>query len=307
VRIAVTGASGFVGGRIARALAARGHRVESYGRTDQATLRRPLPNYHRWDLCVALEMPPEVDAVVHCAALVGDWGKEREYAEVNVDGTRRVLAAFPLARRVVLVSTSSVYSSGMAHVCMKETDPVGDCRTAYGRTKAAAERVLAQARPDAVVLRPHIVYGPGDATLLPRIVQTIRRGRLLVPGSGENLVSVTHVDNLVHAVERALALEASGPFNVSDAVPMPVSCLLAEILARTGVRAELAFVSRDVAWWSAVALETVWLSKRAPRGPVLTRYVVEQLADEHTLDISRARAELAYAPLWSVRDGALAD
>lgn len=301
------GASGFVGSRIARALAARGDEVESYGRRAEDALRRPLPNYHRWDLRVALERPPEVDAVVHCAALVGDWGEEREYAEVNVGGTRRMLAAFPSARRVVLISTSSVYSSGVAHVGVKETDPVGDCRTAYGRTKAEAERVIARARPDAVILRPHIVYGPGDETLLPRLVETIRWGRLLVPGSGENLVSVTHVDNLVHAVERALEVQVSGPFNVSDAAPASVSHLLAVMLARVGIRAELTFVSRTVAWWSAAALETVWPVRRAPRGPVLTRYVVEQLADEHTLDISRAGAELGYVPRWSVLDGAMVD
>jgi nucleoside-diphosphate-sugar epimerase len=307
MRIAVTGASGFVGGRLARALAARGHAVIAYGRRTEAALRRPLSDYRRWDLRGALDAPPEVDAVVHCAALVGDWGEQREYAEVNVGGTRRVLAAFPAARRVVLLSTSSVYSSGAPHVCVTESDPVGECRTAYGRTKAESERVIVQARPDAVILRPHIVYGPGDATLVPRLLQTIRCGRLLVPGSGENLVSVTHVDNLVHAVERALALGVSGPFNVSDAAPAPMSYLLAALLVRMGNPARLTFVPRAAAWWAAAALETAWPSRRAPRGPVLTRYLVEQLADEHTLDISRAQAELGFAPRWSVLDGALTD
>jgi nucleoside-diphosphate-sugar epimerase len=307
MRIAVTGASGFVGGRLARALAARGHAVIAYGRREEGALRHPLSNYRTWDLRGALDAPPEVDAVVHCAALVGDWGKEQEYADVNVGGTRQVLAAFPAARRVVSVSTSSVYSSGTPHVGVTESHPVGGCRTAYGRTKAESERVTIQARPDAVILRPHIVYGPGDETLVPRLLQTIRRGRLLVPGSGKNRVSVTHVDNLVHAVERAIASGVSGPFNVSDAAPVPMSDLLAILLTRMDNPARPIFVPRAAAWWAAVALETVWPSRRPPRGPVLTRYVVEQLADEHTLDISRAQAELGYAPRWSVLDGALTD
>ena len=299
MRIAVTGASGFVGGRIARTLAERSHEVLSFGRRPASALTAPLPNYSVWNPASIID----VDAVIHCAALVGDWGPERDYVRTNVDGTRDVLHAFASAKRVVVVSTASVYSSHGRNV--REDDPTGDCLTAYGRTKAAAESLVLRERPDAVLLRPHIVYGPGDTTLLPRVIEAKRFDQLPVPGDGTNFVSVTHVDNLVSAVERSLESRERGAFNIADAEPVTIAEALRTIFARLNVPVSLRFIPRSVAWRTATALETMWLSRRAPRGPVLTRYVVTQLADELTLDISRARSILGYSPRWTYRDGPL--
>ena len=226
MRIAVTGASGFVGGRIARALAAAGHAVTSYGRRPTRMLSTPLPDYQVWDVSEHDAPRIAVDAVVHCAALVGDWGGEREYNCVNVAGTAAVLEAFAAARRFVHVSTTSVYSDGQPKVQLREDTRTGDCLTWYGRTKAAAESLVMQRRADAVILRPHMVYGPGDTTLLPRVVAAARFGQLAIPGNGANLVSPTHVDNLVDAVTCALATAARGAFNVADESPAPIGELL---------------------------------------------------------------------------------
>ena len=307
MRVAVTGASGFVGGRIARALSARGHEVLAFGRRPAAALPHPLPGYTAWDLLAGPVARTRVDAVVHCAALVGDWGPERDYRATNVAGTRTVLERFARAPRFVFVSTSSVYSDAVPKRRVSEDAAIGDCRhSAYARTKAEAELMVRAARPGAVVLRPHIVYGPGDATLLPRVLAARRCGTLVLPGDGRNLLSTTHVDNL--ALAAALAVEspgAAGTFNVADADAATVDELLRALLARAGAPTRLLYVPRAVAWRVAAGLERLWPARRAPRGPLLTRYLVSQLADEHTLDTARARRVLGYAPRWSYHDGPL--
>jgi nucleoside-diphosphate-sugar epimerase len=307
MKVAVTGASGFVGGCIAQALAAKGHCVTSYGRRPLRAVRATVPDYHTWDIARGPIVAPHVDAVIHCAAKVGDWGTGRAYHAVNVRGTHAVLESFVSADRFIHVSTTSVYSDGVPVVDVDEDAPVGDCaHSAYGRSKAEAERVLLTAGRPVIVLRPHVVYGPGDTTLLPRLLAAERFGRLPVPGTGRNRLSVTHVENLALAVERALlAPVLRGVFNVSDADVPTVDALLTTVLARIGFRARLHYVPRRMAWRIATACEWLWRMGRVQQPPPLTRYVVAQLADEHTVDISRAREQLGYVPRWSYRDGPL--
>lgn len=307
MRVAVTGASGFVGGRLALALAAAGHEIHAYGRRPAGTHSRELPDYSSWDLLAGPIAAPRVDAVVHCAALVGDWGPEARYRAVNVEGTRAVLDSFSSDTRVVFVSSSSVYSDDVPKSQIGEDAHIGACRhSAYSRTKAAAEALVRSRRRDVIILRPHIVYGPGDTTLLPRVLEARRFGMLPVPGDGRNRLSVTHVENLAHAVDLALRNQsASGVFNIADAEATSLDELLRVFLARRGVPTRITYIPRAAAWRIAAALEGVWPAGSAPRGPLLTRYVVAQLADEHTLDITRARRVLGYVPRWSFRDGPL--
>jgi nucleoside-diphosphate-sugar epimerase len=228
---------------------------------------------------------------------------------VNVDGTRFVLESFADASRFVHVSTTSVYSDDVVKHHVAEDASTGNCAySPYGRTKAESEHVVRESRPEAVILRPHIVYGAGDTTLLPRLLAARWFGCLAVPGDGRNRVSVTHVDNLVHAVMRALeATDARGTFNIADGEEATVRELLQTIMTRLGIPTRLVFVPGALAWHAAGILERVWPRGTGTSGPPLTRFAVGQLAAEHTLDISRARRELKYEPRWTYRDGPLAD
>ena len=293
MRLAVTGATGFVGGAVCRAAAAAGWTVVALGRREHADLR--------WDITGGpLPDPPAVDAVVHCAGSVSDTATRRAQWAANVEGTRNVLASFPRAR-FVHVSTASVYDPRRPTVLATEDQaPVARYPDAYGASKAAAERLVRALRPDAVVLRPHAVYGPGDTTLLPRVLGAVRGGRLLAVGDGTQRVSLTSVTNLTRACLLAAAGDAAGTFNVADAEPVLLADALAAVLAERAVPARVRFVPLAVAWTLACVAEAV---QRPPR---LTRYAVTHLARERTLDITAARTVLNYRPAPTSFGGAAA-
>ncbi|MFC5184823.1 NAD-dependent epimerase/dehydratase family protein [Actinomadura harenae] len=294
MRIAVTGASGFVGGAVARALAAADHDVLTFGRR---------PGHRFWDITHGpLGTPPPVDAVIHCAGGVTDWGPASDLFAVNLLGTRNVLATWPGAR-FVHVSTASVYDARVPHVMTPESaGPAVRHLNAYSASKAAAER-LVLSRPDAVVLRPHAVYGPGDTTLLPRVLSAVRGPVLPAVGTGRQRISLTSIGNLVHACRQALT-GPPGVYNVTDAEPVLLDTALRALLAERGVRARPLYLPHRPAKALAALAEGTYLLARSPRPPHLTRYAISHLAQHRTYDITAARAALAYLPAATSFKGA---
>ncbi|HOW01251.1 MAG TPA: NAD(P)-dependent oxidoreductase [Rhodoglobus sp.] len=291
MRVGVTGASGFVGGAVATALAERGHEVTGFGRRPDGW-GHPLGGYEQWDIAAGPRVD-SFDAVVHSAALADDWAPRGDAMRTNEVGTRNVVASFPGAR-IVHLSTSSVYDAFTPSVRVSESAaPVEHFLSTYSESKTAAEAELAGA--DAVILRPHAVYGPGDTTLLPRILQGIRGGRLVLPEGAEVSHTLTHIDNLVDAVELGLTGPA-GVYNVGDDTDVLLSAVLREFLARRG-RSDVALVSIPyrAAFTAAAAVERLHLVTRAGR-PRITRYAVSQLGLERTLDLTAAREKLGYRP-----------
>ncbi|MER6824723.1 NAD(P)-dependent oxidoreductase [Streptosporangium sp. NPDC000563] len=295
-RVAVTGASGFVGGAVCRAAVARGWTVRAFGRRPAVdTGHLGGAPYTSWDLRTPRPATPpiEVDVVIHCAGSVTDWGSPRDIWAANVDGTRNAAAAFPGARFVHL-STASVYDPFRPTVmAVEDTAPVGRYANAYGASKAAAERCLERA----VILRPHAIYGRGDTTLLPRVLRAVSGRRLLAVGDGRQRISLTSVDNLV----QACLLAAEGPvdhgvFNVTDAEPVVLDDALRAILAERGIDAEPHYLPLTLVDPLAAVAETVSRLLRRPRPPRLTRYAAGHLAVERTLDITAARTRLGYHP-----------
>ncbi|GGU68530.1 NAD-dependent epimerase/dehydratase family protein [Streptomyces lavendofoliae] len=293
MRIAVTGARGFVGGAVCRAAAGRGWTVHALTRAD-------------WDLTTgAWADAPRVDAVVHAAAAVGDWGAPGPVWHANLTGTRNVAASFPGAR-LVHISSASVYDPFRPTVLADESEaPVRRYLTPYAASKAAAELALS-GRPDTVVLRPHAVYGPGDRTLLPRVLGAVRGGSLWLPGDGTAPQSLTHIDNLTTAALLACDRAAPpGTYNVADAEPVPIGEALCALLAARGVRVRLRTLPARAARGAAVAAETVWRLTRRPRPPRLTRYAISHLSVERTLALGAARRDLGLDPAPTSFDGAL--
>jgi 2-alkyl-3-oxoalkanoate reductase len=283
MRVAVSGASGFCGGVVASMAASQGAEVVCLGRGPAQVGRHVY-----WD---AIGDPPDLahaDLLVHCAAAVDDFpsdpDREAYLRAVNVDGAARLLdsaAGIP----VVWVSSASVYDPTVDRHRVREDHPVRGQLNAYGRTKAAGERLALEA--GAVVLRPRAVYGPGDRQLLPRLVKKARSGVLSLPGPDVR-ISLTAVENLADACLQA-ADWPPGAYNIADADPYSRDDSVRRILRAYGVHARVRHVPIALATTVAVAGEA--LSRVARRDQVLTRYAVDQLAHTVILDISKARQQ----------------
>lgn len=318
--VVVTGASGFVGGTLCRAATAAGHDVLALGRRESVDPAHigGAP-YLAWDLAEQADSRPlpahlgrfaRPDAVVHCAGLATDWARPEAFHRGNVLTTQAVLSAFPHARRFVHISTASVYDPLKPTVMAREHEADGVRHPdAYGRSKAMAELCVLRARPDSVILRPHAVYGPGDTTLLPRILQAVRptpRGlRLFAIGSGRQRLSLTNVINLTAACFLAIEGIASGVFNITDTEPVVLDQVLREVLTGRGIPATPVYLPRAIALSLAAASEFIARAVPIDRPPRLTRYAVRHLAYERTLDISAAREQLGYRPTPTDLENAL--
>lgn len=302
--VAVTGASGFVGGRVAAHLESIGCVVHRFGRRDASRIPEPeRATYRSWDIEAGpLVDAPAIDAVVHCAGAVDDWGTYEPFRRANVDGTRHVLATWPDAR-FVHVSSASVYDPRADHSCVTEdqADPADAADTdrvrwlnAYGRTKRMAENlVMAEAAERSIILRPHAVYGPGDTQLLPRLLRRVRFGRLMMVGSPDDRISLTHVDNFAWAVELALASTETGAFNVADPTASTKHELLTTALRRVGGPERITYVPAGAAWAFANVADATHLYGRLPR-PIVTRYQLSHLMHDFVFDLARARELLGY-------------
>ncbi|QEO09508.1 NAD-dependent epimerase/dehydratase family protein [Protaetiibacter larvae] len=291
MRIAVTGASGFIGGAVASALAREHHEVVGFGRTPHGWAH-PHAGYRVWDIAAGpLRGDRDFEAVVHCAALADDAAPLTQAMRVNRTGTRHVVASFPGAR-IVHLSTASVYDAFTPTVLAREdAAPVNRFLSSYAESKTFAEFEVSGA--DAVILRPHAVYGPGDTTLLPRVLEAVRGGRLVLPEGARVLHSLTRIDHLVDAVRLALRAPA-GVYNIADAEPVLLAELLKEFLRRRGVAARIRSLPYPVAFGLAGAAER--LARIRGGRARLTRYAVSQLGLERTLELTAARERLGYRP-----------
>ncbi len=311
--IAVTGATGFIGGAVARTLSASGFCVHAFGRRTPEEVESDFAGpYRSWDIARGpLVDAPKVDAVIHCAGIVDDWGRPAGFERVNVQGTANVLESWPNTR-FVHVSSSSVYDPHGDLRCVQEdaADPLDDAAVDrirwlghYGRTKRLAETVVARARPnDSIILRPRAVYGPGDRTLLPRLLRRYRAGRLIVAGNPETRVSVTHIENFTSAVLAALKSTLNGAFNVVDEEPIRLSNLLEAALVAVGRNPRVVYLPLRPVWYFAAIAEAVHLYGLLPP-PIVTRFQLQHLRGDFVLDSTRARRELGWHPVVNTLDG----
>ena len=313
MRILVTGAGGFVGGVVARMLRIRDDEVRTVARGDYPELARLGCTHLRGDLSdpkVALEAAAGVDAIIHVAAKAGVWGKATDYASSNVTATQNLLdaAAQHGVKRFVFTSSPSVTFDGGDAVHANESLPYPANHLAhYPRTKAEAERrVLAANGKHGLLtcaLRPHLVYGPGDPHLLPRLVKRAKAGRLAWIGGG-NEVDVTYVDNAAHA--HLLALDALGTkeakpagkaYFISQGTPVRPDAWVGEILAAIGVAPVKRRVKLPLAYAVGAMMEAAWSVLPLSGEPPMTRFVAAQLGTSHHYDLSAARRDFGYSLL----------
>lgn len=280
----------------------------------------------------------------HVAGRVGVWGPPDDFFNVNVKGTQKVLVACREAKvpRLVYTSSPSVVYNGGDLAGLNESAPLcTEAPCAYPTSKAAAEREVLAANDHAlatIALRPHLVWGPGDRNVVPRVMALARSGRLKIVGSGRNRVDITHIDNVVDAhllAEGALLTGSEVPFSpagrkpdlgaprpgsdttaplhpagrayfITNGEPIVLWDWINEVLRGVGIAEIKRRVPLPVAYAAGGLLETFWRLARKPGEPPMTRFVAKELATDHWFDISAARRDLGYHPLVTVTDGTAA-
>ncbi len=318
MRALVTGGGGFLGGAIVRLLLKRGWRVRSYSRGEYPALRQLDVEQVKGDLAEGAGLAKAVagcDVVFHVAAKAGVWGSYQEYHQINVVGTENVLQACKAAgiRKLVFTSSPSVTFDGRDQVGLDESAPYPSKWLAhYPHTKALAEqRVLAANGPDltTVSLRPHLIWGPGDPHLVPRVLERAKAGQLRLVGDQSKKVDSVYIDNAAEAhVLAAEKLAVGAPlagkaYFITNGEPLPMAELLNGILKAGGLPPVTRTISARLAYAAGVVFEMSYRLLGKSEEPRMTRFVARQLSTAHWFDISAARRDFGYEPAITIREG----
>ncbi|HAA57955.1 MAG TPA: 3-beta hydroxysteroid dehydrogenase [Myxococcales bacterium] len=313
----VTGGGGFLGKAIIKRLLDRGWDVCSFSRGDYPELRALGVEVVRGDIQDASAVSAAVegcDIVFHVAAKVGSWGKFEDFYGANVIGTQRILDACQehQVERLVYTSSPSVVFGGGDMKGVDESVPYPETYKAfYPQTKAEAERRVRQAGEDGVVktitIRPHLIWGPEDTNLVPRILE--RASSLRIIGEGDNLVDTIYIDNAADAhILAADALSekpelAGRVYFISQDEPVNCWEMINDILRAGGKPPLTRKISLKAAYRIAGMMEFVYKLFGIRSEPRLTRFVVGELATSHWFDISAAKNDLGFVPKVSTEEG----
>jgi nucleoside-diphosphate-sugar epimerase len=316
MRYLVTGATGFIGGHVAELLVKRGRPVSTVARpgSDTKLLEELKVTVHRGDLTdarVVREAMADVEVVVHCAAKVGDWGPVEEYRAVNVEGLRTLLDACKgqALSRFVHLSSLGVYEA-RHHYGTDETEPLPARHSdGYTQSKVEAEQLALRYYRDfgvpVVVLRPGFVYGPRDRTVMPRLIDNLRLGRVRYPGAkGRRALNTIFIGNLVQAVFLVLDNDrAVGQiYNLTDGEFVSKRRFIEAVADAMGLprptRTPPLWLARLITWWHETKAKLRG-SKEAPR---YTRARLKFLGLNLDFSIEKAKRELGYQPRTSFDD-----
>jgi nucleoside-diphosphate-sugar epimerase len=313
LNIFVTGASGFIGGSIARELSSE-HSVCAMSRSTSSDQKISANNATpiRCDLTtVSAEHLSGCDTVIHVAAHVSPWGSKEEYWENNVTGTEKVLLAAQEAgiKRFIHISTEAVSWHGQPMRNIDESEPYAEKTPyLYASTKREAEkRALAangQGGMQVVVIRPRWVWGLGDQALIPEIISMVERGEFVWLDHGKHKISTVHIANLVHAVKLALDKMPAGEcYFVTDGEQPTYREFLTAVLGAYDVsmpdKSLPSWLARPVAF----VVEETWRILGIKKQPPMTRHVIDMMSCEGTLNDAKAKNELGYQPIITVAEG----
>lgn len=324
MRALVTGGGGFLGRYIVEQLLERGDAVTVFARGSYPELVQAGAYVARGDLQDEQAVHAAFnegsssgpfDVVFHVAAKAGLWGPWETFYNTNVVGTRNVIAACRAhgIHRLVYTSSPSVVFDNRPHEGCDESLPYPlRYESSYPQTKAMAEQMVLAANGQdgllTVSLRPHLIWGPRDRHILPRLLARARQGKLVQVGDGTNRVDLTYVEDAARAHLLAAEALSAGPpvagsaYFISQDEPVNMWIWINDLLIRLGLDP----VQRRIPLWLArtagAALEFVYHTFRPEKEPLLTRTLASELATSHYYDISRAKRELGYTPQWSMEE-----
>jgi nucleoside-diphosphate-sugar epimerase len=315
LNVLLTGATGFIGRHIAEALLRRGDALRCLVRRPEraASLRTLGAEIIPRDLAspeAVREGAHGVDAVVHAAALVGEWGSRGAFETANAVATRHVLDAVEAAGipRLVHLSSTAVYGRRQG-LGITEDAPLHLNGNAYSDTKIAAEQLIWErhhaGRVRAACVRPCIVYGPFDWKFIPKIARALEAGRMVLIDGGQHRAPIVNVHDVVRLALACLDQEAALGHAFNCASPEPVSWrhLFEEVAAHVGARAPQRSIPFGVAYAAGSVMEMAWRLAGSRRPPPLTRFGVMLLGVRVVYDTQKAAQMLGFHPQVKLTDG----
>ena len=312
MQIFITGASGFIGGAVAKSLANK-HTIRAMSRStknDEILRNLGATPVH----CELGSVQPDdiagCEVVIHCAAFVKQWGTREEFWAANVKGTAQLLnvASRTGVSRFIHIGTEAALYYGQNMLDIDETYPYPTHTPfLYPETKAEAEKlVLAANAPDfmTISLRPRFVWGPGDQTIMPVVKRAVERGMYMWINQGHAQTSTTHIDNLVHAVELSLTHGRGGQaYFITDGSNTTVREILTSLANTQGLRLTNLSLPTPVARALGWLIERFWRLFRINSDPPLTHFSASMASSDCTVRIDKARAELEYSPIITREQG----
>ena len=318
MKILVTGASGFIGGRFARFALEQGFDVRVSGLRAESVehLVRRGAEFIPGDLTDGLlvrDLCVDVDAVVHCAGAIGAWGRYQDLHRDNVLVTENVVEAClkQRVRRLVHLSSAAMYFDGCSRVGLTEEQLPKRFKHPYAATKNMAEQKVFGAQEfglEVIALRPRFVTGAGDMSFFPRLLKQQRKGRLAIVGNGLNKVDFTSVHNLNEALLSSLLATGSAlgkAYNISNGTPIPLWDVINYVMRQMQVPQVTRYRGYGMAYSLGALNEVACKLWPGQPEPGLSRLGVQVMDKDFTLDISRARHYLDYDPkvsLWTALD-----
>ena len=247
MRVLVTGAGGFLGRHLVRRLAAQGDEITALvwpAGTGQELRDMPVRIVEA-NICNKDSVREAVqgqEIIFHCAGKVDDWGPRNDYYKVNVEGTRNMLESSRAAGVKHFIYVSSLVILGIP-----ETNPVDETHpytdnlfNPYLETKLLSEQLVrefyAEHKLPVTIIRPGILWGPGDTTIFPRMARLAKCGLMFTVGRGDNILCLTYVSNMVDALMLAARVEHPDGqiYHIADTEKITSKQYFKELVAAVG-------------------------------------------------------------------------
>jgi nucleoside-diphosphate-sugar epimerase len=313
----VTGGGGFLGSSICRQLISQDYEVIAFQRGAASHLESldiQIVRGDITDISALLKASKNCDAIIHTAGMAGVWGSAADYQKINVEGTANVIRACRELSIPNLVHTSSpsIVHCGGDIENGNETLPIAEqFSSPYPATKALAEKIVLVSNREGlqtVALRPHLIWGPGDPHILPRLIKKARGGKLALPGP-EKVIDTIFVENAAQAHVLALrelqgqASCAGKPYFITNNEPLPQGEIIKKLLAAVGVDVQIRSIPTGLARVVGGLCEFSWRLLPLGGEPPITRFAVDQLGTAHWFDTSAAERDFGYRPKISIAEG----
>lgn len=302
----VTGASGFLGKAIVKALVGEGIKMVAadYRISPQLAVYQDK-GVELWEIDLTSEydkLPEGITDVIHAAGRVSDWGSYESFYKINVDATIKLMNISRVSgvKNFLFVSSIDVHGF-MGHV--DETEDGVYYPTPlyhYPTTKLIAETEVKKASSEAmktVCIRPCTVYGPGDTTVHKLIMEAIEAGKMGFIDKGKYLISRVYIDDLVSGLLRALEYGRGGEaYNIVSGEKINWLEWVDYISKELGVKSPKMSTGYRLAYTVASIMEGVWKLFRAKNAPMLTRMRIDHAGHDFYFVPTKAMTELGYAP-----------